>query len=460
MSAIRSPQPSSPSSPSSFTVIGGGVIGISVALTLQREGHRVTVLEQAGPGEGCSFGNAGCVSTASVIPMAMPGMLAKVPAWLSDPMGPLTVRWRYLPRAMPWLMRWLLAATEARARHTSRALHALHQETWPGYRALLGPAQFDDLMQAAGHLYVWRAAELGAGDRLAQQMRDDLGIASQALSGDQARELEPALSQGIRTALLLPENGHTCNPERLVKTLAAAFVREGGVLLRRKVLGFDIGAQGPRTVYTDCGSYPVSRLAICAGAWSMRVARGLTGMAVPLETERGYHAMLRAPGVAPTRPIMDCENKFIATPMEHGLRIAGTVEIGGLDAPANFRRAALLAEQGRQLFPGLTYEDASHWMGYRPSTPDGLPVIDRSDRFSNVFLAFGHGHLGITEAPGTARLLADLVADRAPCIDPAPFAMTRFARGGGAAQRGVAAPDAAQASAVAKDARRSAASSR
>lgn len=422
-----------------ITVIGGGIIGVCTALALQRDGHSVTLLEQAGPGEGCSFGNAGCISTASVVPMAMPGMLAKVPGWLSDPMGPLTVRWGYLPRALPWLVRWILAGTEARARQTSRALHALHGESWSGYRALLGPRHFEDLIRETGHLYVWRAASLGAGDQLAQQMRDALGIASQALSGSEARELEPALSAEIRNALLLPENGYTCNPERLVKTLAATFASEGGVLLRRKVLGFEIGERGPRTVYTDCGSYPVSTVVICAGAWSMRLARGLTGTAVPLETERGYHAMLEAPTVAPTRPIMDCENKFIATPMEHGLRIAGTVEIGGLDAPADFRRAGILAEQGRRLFPELAYGSASNWMGYRPSTPDGLPVVDRSDRFPNVFLAFGHGHLGITEAPGTARLLADLIAGRAPCIDPAPFSMARFRNGAGT--RGHAAPE-------------------
>jgi D-amino-acid dehydrogenase len=414
------------SSSSAITVIGGGIVGLSCALQLQRDGHQVTVMERAGPGEGCSFGNAGCISTASVVPMAMPGMLAKVPAWLTDPMGPLTVRWSYLPRALPWLVRWIRAGTRTQASATSRALHALHTGTYPGYRAMLDAAQYDDLIRASGHLYVWRSAELGAGDLLGQSMRDELGIESRLLNAGEVQDLEPSLTRDIKTGLLLPENGFTCNPERLAKTLAANFVAAGGKLLRRTVLGFDIGEHGPRTIYTDCGSYPVATLVICAGAWSTRLAGTLTDARIPLETERGYHTMLAEPTVAPSRPIMDCENKFIATPMEHGLRIAGTVEIGGLDAAPDFRRSAVLAEHGRRLFPGLSFGGESCWMGHRPSTPDGLPVIDRSDRHRNVFLAFGHGHLGITEAPGTGRLIADLVRGRQPFIDPAPFGLRRF----------------------------------
>lgn len=409
-----------------ITVIGGGIVGLSCALQLQRDGHRVTVMERAGPGEGCSFGNAGCISTASVVPMAMPGMLSKVPAWLTHPMGPLTVRWSYLPRALPWLVRWIRAGTRAQASATSRALHALHTGTYPGYRTMLDGAQYDDLIRTPGHLYVWRATQLGDGDLLAQSMRDALGIESRLLGAGEVQDLEPTLARDIGTGLLLPENGFTCNPERLAKTLAANFVAAGGTLLRRTVLGFEMGEHGPRTVYTDCGSYPVATLVVCAGAFSTRLAGSLTDARIPLETERGYHAMLSGPTVVPGRPIMDCDNKFIATPMEHGLRIAGTVEIGGLDAAPDFRRSAVLAEHGRRLFPALSFAGDSSWMGHRPSTPDGLPVIDRSDRYRNVFLAFGHGHLGITEAPGTGRLIADLVRGRQPFIDPAPYSLRRF----------------------------------
>lgn len=158
----------------------------------------------------------------------------------------------------------------------------------------------------------------------------------------------------------------------------------------------------------------------------MRLGAKLTSIRIPLNTERGYHATLRAPSVQPSRPIMDCERKFIATPMEGGLRIAGTVEIGGLDAAPDYRRARILMRQGQQLFPGLGFTDDSQWMGHRPSLPDSLPVIDRSERYRNVFFAFGHGHLGMTGAPGTARLIADLVSERTPFIDGRPYGLQRF----------------------------------
>lgn len=267
-----------------ITVVGAGIVGVSCALQLQRDGHRVTLLDQAGIGEGCSYGNAGCLSVASVVAMALPGMLAQVPKWLADPLGPLTVRWSYLPRALPWLLKWIRAGTEARARAVARPLADLFSATYPGYRGLLEPAQYDDLIRATGHLYVWHTLARGPGEVLAQSIRDATGVRSQALSAGEVRELEPALAGDIRSGLLLPDNGFTCNPERLVKTLAAHFVAAGGTVLRRKVLDFALGERGPTRLYTDCGSLPVSTLVICAGAWSMRLGARLTGVRIPLDT--------------------------------------------------------------------------------------------------------------------------------------------------------------------------------
>ncbi|ANH73884.1 FAD dependent oxidoreductase family protein [Ralstonia insidiosa] len=409
-----------------ITVVGAGIVGTACALQLQRDGYQVTLLDQAGVGEGCSFGNAGCLSVASVVPMALPGMLKQVPKWLADPMGPLTVRWPYLPRALPWLLQWVRAGNEAQARATAPPLANLFGATFPGYRSLLDAAQYGGLIRQSGHLYVWRTLARSSGDRLAQSIRDTTGVRSQALSAGETRELEPMLAPDIQSGLLLPDNGFTSNPERLVKTLAANFVAAGGTVLRRKVLDFEFGEHGPTRLHTDCGTLPVSTLVLCAGAWSMRLGARLTGIRVPLDTERGYHTTLSAPTVQPSRPIMDCERKFIATPMEGGLRIAGTVEIGGLDAPPDYRRASILQRQGQQLFPGLAFAEDSAWMGHRPSLPDSLPVIDRSERYRNVFFAFGHGHLGMTGAPGTARLIADLVAGRPPFIDAGPYSLQRF----------------------------------
>jgi glycine/D-amino acid oxidase-like deaminating enzyme len=409
----------------SITVVGAGIVGTCCALALQQEGRQVTLIDQAGPGEGCSYGNSGCISPASVVPMSTPGMLGKIPGWLADPQGPLTVRWRHLASATPWLAQWVREGRIDRVRRNAAALAALNGPVFDNYRRLLAPEQFDDVIRMIGHLYVWRTPNRGPGDALARRIREAHGIRMQWLAADEVRALEPAVSPEFVAGLFLPDNGYTCNPERLVKTLAANFTAMGGHFLRRRVLGFEIGADGPRRIYTDCGSLPARTLVIAAGAFSTRLA-GSLAPAIPLETERGYHAMLANPNVTLRHPVMDVERKYIATPMEHGLRLAGTVEIGGLDAPPDWRRANTLLEHGRRLLPGLESGDASVWMGYRPSLPDSVPVIDRSPRFPTVYLAFGHGHLGMTGGPGTGRLLADIVAGRRPWTNPAPFSSTRF----------------------------------
>ncbi|MGP1614852.1 MAG: NAD(P)/FAD-dependent oxidoreductase [Pollutimonas bauzanensis] len=304
----------------------------------------------------------------------------------------------------------------------------MHRDVFDGYRDLLGPEQFDDLIRPAGHLYLWRQEPRGLGDVLGRELRDRQGIRSVMLRGGEIQEAEPQLNSGFAVGMLLPDNGYTVNSERLVKALAANFTAAGGVLGRRNVLGFKDGSLGPEALYTDCGSIAVggAKLVIAAGAWSVRLADKLFGHSISLETERGYHVMLRSPSIQPRRPIMDCSRKFIATPMEHGLRVAGTVEIGGLDAPPDYRRAEALVSHAHALLRNLEFEEKSVWMGFRPSTSDSLPVIDQSKKFPNVYAAFGHGHLGMTGGPGTARLLGEIVAGKPATIDRSPFRIDRF----------------------------------
>jgi D-amino-acid dehydrogenase len=191
------------------------------------------------------------------------------------------------------------------------------------------------------------------------------------------------------------------------------------------VLDIEFNADGPHTVVTDAGPMPIETLIVAAGAWSHRLASKL-GHTVPLETQRGYHALLPDPNVAPRRNVQWSERKFIATPMETGLRFAGTVELAGLDAPPNYRRADKLLEQGREMFPGLVGGEISRWMGHRPCLPDSMPVIGPSTRVKKTFFAFGHGHIGLTCAATTGRLIADLVTGQKPCVDPTPYRIDRF----------------------------------
>jgi D-amino-acid dehydrogenase len=226
--------------------------------------------------------------------------------------------------------------------------------------------------------------------------------------------------------VLFPENAYVVNNYRLVVSLAEHFVRRGGVLCREAVSGFDLAeGDGSNLVRTDAGRHAVDAIVVAAGAWSKALTRQL-GHKVPLDTERGYHVMLPEPGVMPRLPIYSGDNSFAVTPLEHGLRFAGTVELGGLAAAPNYSRADVLLERGRRMFPGLKEAGATKWMGFRPSMPDSVPVIGGSPRRRNAFFAFGHGHLGLTLGAITGRLIADLVAGRDPGIDMAPYRVDRF----------------------------------
>jgi D-amino-acid dehydrogenase len=410
-------------------VIGAGIVGMCTASFLQRDGHKVVVLDPGAPGEGTSFGNAGCLNGSSVVPVSMPGTLAKVPGWLLDPLGPLAIRWRYLPVLLPWLWRFVQAGKPEKVQAQARALRALLGPSLETYRPLVKAAGAENLIHRAGHLAAYKSEASFAADASAEQLRRDNGVAIQELDADELRQLEPHLSRDYIRGRLISENGHCSNPLRLTQSLAEAFVRNGGEIRRERAEGFTFEGARVTAVITSAGSVPASAVVLAAGAWSKSLAAKL-GDRVPLDTERGYHIMLKTPEVAPRIPTLAAEGKFMATPMDEGLRFAGTVEFAGLDAPPDWRRARILLQQGQAMYPGLAREvpeaRLTQWMGFRPSLPDSLPVIGPSQRYANAFHAFGHGHVGLVGGSMTGRVTADLVAGRPAAIDVAPFSVTRF----------------------------------
>jgi D-amino-acid dehydrogenase len=408
-----------------FTVIGAGIVGIACASYLQRAGYRVTIVDSRPPGEGCSFGNAGLISPGACVPFSMPDLLWQVPRFLADPLGPLAVRWAYLPQALPWLVRFLAAGRPRRVREVSRAMAALHGRCFDAYAPLVKAAGAADLIRQSGQLYVSKRENGALGDALSRSLREEAGVKVEAIGPAELRQLEPALSPDYKSGLFFPDNGHSLNSFRLVQVLAEQVVRDGGDILRRTVGGFRFDAEKPSALLTDAGELPLDRLVIAAGAWSHRLTE-LLGTAIPLEAERGYHVMLPNPGVQPRLPISNKDHSFAATPMENGLRFAGTVEIGGVDAPPDYRRAKILLRHGKAMYPDLNTEGMTEWMGCRPSLPDGLPIIDVSPKFPSVFFAFGHSHYGLMGAAITGKLIAELASGAPPSIDLAPYRASRF----------------------------------
>ncbi len=406
-------------------VIGGGIVGVCSALMLLREGFRVTLLERDAPGEGASFGNGAMIGEDSVVPVAAPGILWNVPGMLLDPLGPLALRWPYLPRLAPWLVRFVAASRRVRVEEISISLKSLLEGCLAAYDTALGIAGAPEMLRRTGWLCVY---ETEKGMRDSQPMLDlqrRRGVRFDILEAPEMRQLEPSLAPIFARGVYYPDVGYVINSQRVVQVLAEAFQSLGGTLTRAEARGFEIGPEGPRAVTTDAGSVPCDAVVIAAGAWSKHLAAAL-GSAPPLDTERGYHVQFPDPGLMPRLPVYSHERAFVATPLEIGLRIAGTVELGGLKAAPNWARAEVLRQQAERWFPGLNTASYTRWMGFRPSMPDSLPVIGRSPRFANVVFAFGHGHLGMVLGPRTGELVAALMAGRDPGIDMTPYRVDRF----------------------------------
>ena len=408
-----------------IAVVGAGVIGLAVAGWLQRLGRAPVLFDAAGVANGASFGTAGLINGDAHLPVAMPGMLGRVPGWLLDPHGPVRIRPSYLPKAAPWLLRWILAGRTAKVRRSASALHALHRGVFAGYRALLGERAFARLLRQSGGVVLARGERPAADELLANGIRDELGINCETLGPERLRELFPGIAPFARRGLLFPNNGYTLSPRRLVEALFDGVVARGGLLRQERVLKLIPGPDGWQLL-TSKANVIAQAVVVCAGAWSKSLLTPL-GVRIPLETERGYHLQLGHPSISIGLPIIHRARGLAITPMDEGLRLAGTVELAGLEAPPDETRATVLRHHLDELFPGIEAETRRLWMGFRPSLPDSVAAIGPVARRPGLFVAVGHGHDGMIGAPATGRLIAELVIGAPPHIDPRPYALERFA---------------------------------
>ncbi|EJB07151.1 glycine/D-amino acid oxidase, deaminating [Rhizobium leguminosarum bv. trifolii WSM597] len=414
--------------PKEVIVAGGGIVGMNCAIELQRQGCSVTVVDPRAPGDGCSFGNAGNVVAGAVVPFSMPGNLLKIPSWVLSPYGPLSISLLHLPRLMPWLLRWLKASHPTNVRQISKAMHALHTDTFDLYLPLLRELGEPDLIKREGQLYVSRRAHGADGDALSRALRTEAGIRIEAVSGGQIQDIAPALSKAYCSGIFFPENGFCANPHRLVQVLAAALVARGGRITRDALVGVERSSGGGGTAILKSGARQrYDGLVIAAGVWSNRLVE-LFGVRVPLEAERGYHITLPESGISLNLPVTNYDLNISVTPMEMGLRITGGAEFAGLDAKPGWHFVDRMLELGAMTFPGLQNSGASKWAGMRPSIPDGLPVLDRAPGERHVIFAFGNGHYGLTEAPMMAKLVKGLMMEEQPSIDISPYSISRFRR--------------------------------
>jgi D-amino-acid dehydrogenase len=408
-----------------IAVIGAGIVGVSCALHLQRDGHDVTLIDPRAPGTATSFGNAGAIVTGAVVPLSTPGLWRDMPRILFDRDSAVRLRWRYLPRLTPWLFRFLLAGRHARVAAIADALEPLVSRAYDAHREMIAWSDADGLVGPVGWLKVYETEAAFAATRDDRELMLAHGVRLEILDPDDIRQLEPSLARRYVKGLFEPGCGFVASPLKLVQAHAAQFQRLGGCIAQERVRGVQPMDGGVR-LGCELGFRDFTAVVVAAGAWSKELARQV-GDRVMLDTERGYHLNME-PGEAGElrRPVVFAERGFVLAPMLDGIRLTSGVELAGLHAPPDFSRIRRLVPAAREALPGLSGTITREWLGYRPTTPDSLPVIGRSPHCDAVFYAFGHQHLGLTLGPLTGRLVAALVAGRQPGLDLVAYRAERF----------------------------------
>lgn len=406
-------------------VVGGGIIGLSIALTVQANGSSVLLLDKHEIGQGASFGNAGHIATEQVFPIADPSVLKAIPKMLLDPLGPLRLDWRYLLPLTPWLLKLLGNMRHKPFTHIHQTLLALNSAAFDSWQAFIQQWQLNDLVKIKGSLLVAEKNETL--DKLSQHSEylQSIGVKNQLIGQEALLQREPALSESQIGGIFYPDTGHVVDLCALHQKLTDAFIAAGGqVLTQCEVTDIRSTSNQQATLMTSQGQFTGQKIVIAGGAFSKSLVRMVSRINVPLETERGYHLMLPHEQERLSIPVSSMDRRFIMTPMAEGLRLAGTVEYAGLKRPANMQRAQHFLPLAQPMLKiPLDSRQSTPWMGFRPSTSDSLPVIDHKGPY---IFAFGHQHLGLTQAAITADIVNSFIHQQPTSIDCTPFSIERF----------------------------------
>lgn len=411
--------------PNHVVVVGAGIVGAASAIWLRRTGCEVTLIDKGTPGMGTSYGNGCILASCSVVPVTGPGLIRKAPGYLADPNFPLFMRWGYLPRLVPWLMRYMSHANEADSRRISQGLATIVGDSLDQHRALTAGTQAEKWVQSSNYSFVYKDRASFEADKFTWDLRREAGFVPEVVEGSEVQEREPILSPEMTLLAVMKDHGFILNPGNYVKDLVTVLEQVGGKFVQAEVKDFDLSGGQISAVDTDQGRFACDQAVLATGVWSKPLMRKL-GITVPLEAERGYHVVYKSPSQVPNDPMMLSSGKFVATAMDQGLRCAGVVEFGGLDDRPSPGPLKLLRKKVQDVFPGLQASGEEEWLGFRPAPSDSLPLIGEVGN-TGVYPAFGHHHIGLTGGAKTGRLIADLITGRTPNADIRPFEPGRFA---------------------------------
>jgi glycine/D-amino acid oxidase-like deaminating enzyme len=405
-------------------IVGAGFIGLASAGWLMRDGHRVTLFDPSGVAQGASFGNAGTFAPYGCIPVNNPSVFRDLPRFLLSSESPFRLRWSYLPHVLPWLVRFMINSTQRRYEASASALAALLAQAQAGYAPLLEERELAKFVRPRECLYLYSSGASFDASRASLNLREQLGVSFDVLSAEEVRDLEPSLAPIFERGVLFRDSWHFSDPQGFLLSLYDMLAVRGLELERKSVSALAPASEGV-TLTTDDGTpRRFDHVVVATGARSAKFA-AQCGDRVPLDTERGYHVRYRGASQLISRPVGWAERGFYMTPMDEGIRVAGTVELGGFSDVRNRSLLDLLTFSSKRALPALQQPDST-WLGFRPTLPDGVPVLGRASASERVIYAFGHQHLGLTLAGVSGRIVADLVARRAPPLDLNRYAATRF----------------------------------
>lgn len=406
-------------------VVGAGIIGTAIAHDLQKRGRQVVLVDRDAPGKGASFGNMASIAVTEFMPASRPSVWRQIPGWMLDPEGPVRVRPSYMPKLVPWFLRFIAASRPSKLRELEAQGAALCSRALGDTLDLLRETGLSDQISEEGCLSLYADEAEFRADREHIEILERFGFPHEVIGRQAIKALEPELSDRIGMAVLFPQNRSMKDPYTLVLALADRFVALGGRIERGEVVGFTRSDTIREVVLKDGRRLPADEVVICAGAFSAKLAKDL-GEPIPLETERGYHTQIMAPGISMKHSIIWPAKAFMVTPTAGGIRVGGTVEMAGLDAAPDYRRSKVTVKRAKEALPALRCEEFTEWMGHRPALPDTVPILSASAKTKGLFYATGHGHLGLTYAATTARLMGELITGAKPAVDLHPYRVNRF----------------------------------
>ena len=403
-------------------IIGAGIQGVSNALFLQKKGFQVTLFDRDEPGNSATYGNAGHFSPYASVPLNRPDILADIPAMLLSSRGPVALKWNYVPKMIPWFLKFIINCTNKNMMHTAKNMHQILELALPAFDELFDEVDISGLVENKGIMYFWNDQNLKSRE-LEIRIRNELGVKQQLLSPKEIHDLEPNIKPVYHGGVYYDYARHARDPKKILIKLFENFLKKGGKYLKLNINGLDFDGEKP-VARTEIQRFVFDKLVIACGAFSKKLTDKLYEN-IPLDTERGYHIHFKDCDHLISRPVIYSNRAFGMTPMEQGLRVVGTVEFGGLKNPLSKTRIKNLIDNAKELLDGLP-EHEDEWLGFRPSLPDFLPVIGPSKNYKNVFYSFGHHHLGWTLGAISGKIISNMIANENTNIDLKPYSSLRF----------------------------------